>query len=123
METSRNTTELAHRHRNKPQHNGNLHNTAETRCNTIKLAQHSGNQMQYNEISTTQWKQAASQWKQVATQRTLLGHRTEPTPFKILLNPTNPDYGVNCKISLLVFETKPGIFCLCCKTNSYAIEY
>ncbi len=41
-------------------------------------------------------------------------------PFQ---NPTNPDYGVNCKISLLVFETKPGIFCLCCKTNSYAIEY
>ncbi len=79
--------------------------------------------MQYNEISTTQWKQAASKWKQVATQWTLLGHRTEPTPFKIFQNPTNPDYGVNCKISLLVFETKPGIFCLCCKTNSYAIEY
>jgi len=34
---------------------------------------------------------------------------------------TNPDYGVNCNISLLVFETKPCIFCLCCKGKSYAI--
>lgn len=25
--------------------------------------------------------------------------------------PTNPDHGVNCNISLLVFETKP--FCVC----------
>ncbi len=35
----------------------------ETSNNTTKLAQHKRNKSQYNEIRTTQWKQAATQRK------------------------------------------------------------
>ncbi len=74
METSCNTTKLAQHNENKSQHNGNK---SQQKQATTKLAQRKRNKSQqnllntteksYNEISTTQWKKAATQRKQVAT--------------------------------------------------------